>query len=169
MVGVTVRMAEQTCDDSSPQQLNIEVGSSSTPPIPRSYLINGPREEYLKIGVPLYEASITCDWKWASTIFYKYPNMELTRCSITENGETALHVSASTKGHQHVEEFVKNLVDMMDKADLEMQNNNQNTALYLAAAAGNIKVVKIMVEKNRPLLTIAGGNGNKVQYHLENH
>ncbi|KAI3676394.1 hypothetical protein L1987_86000 [Smallanthus sonchifolius] len=82
------------------------------------------------------------------------------RAVITENGETALHVSASTKGHQHVEEFVKNLMDMMDKADLEMQNNNQNTALYLAAAAGNIKVVKIMVEKNRALLTIAGGNGN---------
>ncbi|KAI3742577.1 hypothetical protein L1987_60264 [Smallanthus sonchifolius] len=82
--------------------------------------------------------------------------MELTRCSITENGETDLHVSASTKGHQHVEEFVKNMVDIMDKADLEMQNNNQNTALYLAAAARNIKVVKIMVEKNRALLTIAG-------------
>ncbi|KAI3742575.1 hypothetical protein L1987_60265 [Smallanthus sonchifolius] len=119
MAGVTVRMAEQTCDDSSHQQLNIEVGSSSTPPpssLPRSDLIN-----------------------------------------------------ASTKDHQHVEEFVNNLVDMMDKADLEMQNNNQNTALYLAIAAGNIKVVKIMVEKNLALLTIAGGNGNKVQYHLENH
>ncbi|KAI3742583.1 hypothetical protein L1987_60270 [Smallanthus sonchifolius] len=86
--------------------------------------------------------------------------MELTRCSITENGETDLHVSASTKGHQHVEESVKNMVEIMDKADLEMQNNNQNTALYLAAAARNIKVVKIMVEKNRALLTIAGGNGN---------
>ncbi|KAF5799449.1 putative ankyrin repeat-containing domain-containing protein [Helianthus annuus] len=46
----------------------------------------------------------------------------------------------------------------MQTADLELQNKSYNTALYLAAAAGNIKAVKIMVEKNMALLTIAGGN-----------
>ncbi|MFS8010198.1 putative ankyrin [Helianthus anomalus] len=40
--------------------------------------------------------------------------------------------------------------------DLELVNENSNTALYLAAAAGNIKTVRIMVEKNRGLLTIPG-------------
>ncbi|KAJ0771834.1 putative ankyrin repeat-containing domain-containing protein [Helianthus annuus] len=46
----------------------------------------------------------------------------------------------------------------MQTADLELENKSYNTALYLAAAAGNIKAVKIMVEKNKALLTIAGGN-----------
>ncbi|KAI3794310.1 hypothetical protein L1987_36939 [Smallanthus sonchifolius] len=144
------------------QQINIQVASTSGPPPPKlpcSDLITGPREDYLKIGVPLYEASIKCDWKTAKAIFDEYSHMELVRCSITENGETALHVAASAKGPKHVVEFVKNLVALMEKGDLELQNNHQNTALYLAAAAGNIGVVKIMVERNRALLTIAGSNG----------
>ncbi|KAI3794304.1 hypothetical protein L1987_36933 [Smallanthus sonchifolius] len=86
--------------------------------------------------------------------------MKLETYSITENGETALHVAASAKGPKHVEEFVKNLVDKMRKDDWELQNNNHNTALYLAAAAGNIKAIKIMVGKNKALLTIAGSNGS---------
>ncbi|KAJ0703580.1 putative ankyrin repeat-containing domain, PGG domain, ankyrin repeat-containing domain superfamily [Helianthus annuus] len=173
----TVQITEQTgvhlasIDEMQPlsqqqqQQINIPVASqaNSRPPpppkLPRSDLFNGSREQYLKIGVPLYEASIKCDWKAAEAIFKKYPQMELIRCSITENGETALHVAASAKGSKHVEEFVKNLVHEMGRGDLELQNNNHNTALYLAAAAGNIKAVKIMLEKNRTLLTIAGSKG----------
>ncbi|XP_035838671.1 uncharacterized protein LOC110907179 [Helianthus annuus] len=146
------------------QQINVPVASHSNsgpppPKLPRSDLINGPREDYLKIGIPLYEASIKCDWKAAKAIFEKYPHMELVRCSITENGETALHVAASAKGPKHIEDFVKNLVDQMDNDDLALQNNNHNTALYLAAASGNIKAVKIMMERNIALLTIAGSNG----------
>ncbi|MFS8010286.1 putative ankyrin repeat-containing domain-containing protein [Helianthus anomalus] len=173
----TVQITEQTrvhlasIDELQPlsqqqqQQINIPVVSeaNSRPPpppkLPRSDLFNGSREQYLKIGVPLYEASIKCDWKAADAIFKKYPHMELVRCSITENGETALHVAASAKGSKHVEEFVKNLVHEMGRGDLELQNNNHNTALYLAVAAGNIKAVKIMLEKNQTLLTIAGSKG----------
>ncbi|KAK9062041.1 hypothetical protein SSX86_019225 [Deinandra increscens subsp. villosa] len=126
------------------------------PKLPRSDLINGPREIYLKIGVPLYEASIKCDWKAAKAIFDEYPKMELVRCSITENGETALHVAASAKGHKHVDEFVENLVGEMTNDDLELQNLNHNTAFYLAVVAGNIKAIKIMLGRNKSLLTIAG-------------
>ncbi|KAK1410504.1 hypothetical protein QVD17_37041 [Tagetes erecta] len=140
------------------QQINIPV-ASQPPQLSRSDLMTGPREDYLKIGVPLYEASIKCDWKAAKAVFDKYAQMELVRCSITENGETALHVAASAKGPKHVEEFVKNLVDMMTNDDLALQNNNHNTALYLAVAAGNIKAVKIMAERNRALLTMVGSNG----------
>ncbi|KAI7738359.1 hypothetical protein M8C21_008422 [Ambrosia artemisiifolia] len=148
------------------QQINInpvafQANSGPPPPpkLPRSDLFKGSREQYLKIGVPLYEASIKCNWKAAEAIFVKYPQMELERCSITENGETALHVAASAKGSNHVEEFVKKLVDKMQRGDLELQNNNHNTAFYLAAAAGNIKAVKVMLERNRTLLAIAGSNG----------
>nr|XP_043633440.1 uncharacterized protein LOC122604630 [Erigeron canadensis] len=114
----------------------------------------GYRDDYLKIGVPLYEASVKCDWKVAKSIFEKRP--ELVRYSITENGETALHVAASAKGPTRMEEFVKNLVGLMNPEDLTLENENFNTALYLAAAAGNLETVKIMIEKNRDLLTIPG-------------
>ncbi|KAM0064909.1 putative ankyrin repeat-containing domain-containing protein [Helianthus debilis subsp. tardiflorus] len=85
--------------------------------------------------------------------------MNLERYSITENGETALHVAASAKNPKDVEKFVKNLVGMMQDEDLELQNENHNTALYLAAVAGNIEAVKIMFERNKALLSIAGANG----------
>ncbi|KAF5780047.1 putative ankyrin repeat-containing domain-containing protein [Helianthus annuus] len=55
-----------------------------------------------------------------------------------------------------MQDFVKKLVGLMTKEDLELQNNSSNTALCLAAAAGNVEMVKILVEKNRALLTIPG-------------
>lgn len=82
------------------------------------------------------------------------------RYCITENGETALHVAASAKGPKHVDEFVKSLVGMMSKEDLALENENYNTALYLAGAAGNVKAVKIMLKKNRALLIIPGAGGS---------
>nr|XP_043633443.1 uncharacterized protein LOC122604634 [Erigeron canadensis] len=114
----------------------------------------GSRDDYLKIGVPLYEASVKCDWDAAKVILKKRP--ELVRFSITENGETALHVAASAKGPKHMEEFVKHLVGLMNPEDLTLENANSNTALYLAAAAGNLETVKIMVKQNKVLLTIPG-------------
>ncbi|GJS33866.1 ankyrin repeat-containing domain, PGG domain protein, partial [Tanacetum coccineum] len=151
--------------------------AKSGPNLPKFYLLNGvfvsayeetnyfhwkyieeTRDQYLKLGVPLYEASIKCDWKAAKDIFDKNKELELERCSITENGETALHIAASAKVPKKVEEFVQNLVDLMEKEDLELENKNYNTALYLAAAAGNVETVKIMMRKNEKLLTIPGSS-----------
>ncbi|PWA96686.1 ankyrin repeat-containing domain, PGG domain protein [Artemisia annua] len=86
--------------------------------------------------------------------------MNLFRRRITENGETALHIAASTKGTKKVDEFVRNLVERMKNEDLELVNNNKSTALYLAAVAGNIETVKIMMERNPALDTIPGGGGD---------
>ncbi|KAI7742145.1 hypothetical protein M8C21_032190, partial [Ambrosia artemisiifolia] len=87
--------------------------------------------------------------------------MQLFRCSITENRETALHVAASVRrrSNKQVENFVKSLVALMTEDDLELQNADGNTALFLAAAAGNIQAVKIMVIMNRALSIIRGRNG----------
>ncbi|GJT89688.1 ankyrin repeat-containing domain, PGG domain protein [Tanacetum coccineum] len=152
---------EQTPLSQQQQNITVSVASpranNSGPNLPQLDLLEGPREDYLKIGVPLYEASIKCDWKAAKAILEKYPEMNLLRYSITENAETALHVAASAKGPKHVEEFVENLLKLMEKEDLALENKNCNTALYLAAAAGNIKTVKIMMEKNGTLLAIPGG------------
>ncbi|KAI7731369.1 hypothetical protein M8C21_012808 [Ambrosia artemisiifolia] len=57
-----------------------------------------------------------------------------------------------------LEDFVKNLVPLMDKNDLELQNKNYNTALSLAAAAGNVKTATIMVKKNPAVVEIPGNN-----------
>ncbi|KAM0038452.1 putative ankyrin repeat-containing domain, PGG domain, ankyrin repeat-containing domain superfamily [Helianthus debilis subsp. tardiflorus] len=112
-------------------------------------------EDYERIGVPLYEASINCDWKAAEVILDKHP--DLVWHSLTHNGETALHIAASVKRSKQVDKFVKILVDKMEKEHLELQNKNFSTALYFAASSGNIKTVRIMVEKNRTLTTIPGG------------
>ncbi|CAH1454452.1 unnamed protein product [Lactuca virosa] len=125
--------------------------------LPRLELINGNREEYLNIGVPLYEASIKGDWKAAEAILETRP--ELVRSAITENFETPLHIAASARSTKSVEEFVKNLVTKMDKKDLELQNKSYNTALSLAATAGNVETAKIMVKKNKAVLEIPGSQG----------
>lgn len=49
---------------------------------------------------------------------------------------------------------MEHLVRLMDKKDLELQNKTYNTALSLAAAAGNLKTVAIMVAKNRAVIEI---------------
>lgn len=47
---------------------------------------------------------------------------------------------------------------MMEKKDLELQNKNYNTALALAAAAGNVQTAMIMVKKNPAVTEIPGNN-----------
>lgn len=111
------------------------------------------RKDYLEICIPLYEASMTGNWPHAKTILEEHP--EVIRSSITENYETALHVASSAKNTH----FVENLVKMMTKEDLELQNKNLNTALSLAAAAGTVDIAKLMVERNKGLLTIPGSQG----------
>ncbi|GJX42083.1 ty3-gypsy retrotransposon protein [Tanacetum coccineum] len=77
-----------------------------------------------------------------------------------ENGETALYIAASAKVPRKVKDFVKNLVDLMTEDDLALENVNYNTTLYLAAAAGNINTVKIMLDTYPKLLEIVGGGSN---------
>ncbi|KAJ9553512.1 hypothetical protein OSB04_017557, partial [Centaurea solstitialis] len=110
--------------------------------------------EYFRICVPMYEASITGDWTAADAILSESPN--LIRFAINENYDTALHVATSAEENEQTTLFVANLVNRMDTKDLELQNNNHNTAFCLATAAGNLKMVKIMMNKNRSLMDIPG-------------
>ncbi|KAI3519125.1 hypothetical protein L1887_08151 [Cichorium endivia] len=70
----------------------------------------------------------------------------------------------------------------MKKEDLELQNYGSNTALWIVAASGNLKMVKLMVERNRALVIIPGrddvmpllaaalfGNYDVVKYLYECH
>ncbi|KAJ9553495.1 hypothetical protein OSB04_017540 [Centaurea solstitialis] len=113
--------------------------------------------DYINTCVPLYEASVTGNWEAAKLILDK--RRELVRFAITENFDTILHVATSADETKLTERFVDNLVNMMDKEDLQLQNKNFNTAFCLAAAAGNIKMVQNMAKKNPSLLTIPGSQG----------
>ncbi|KAL4560361.1 hypothetical protein LXL04_032511 [Taraxacum kok-saghyz] len=125
--------------------------------LPRQDLLaDNRRKDFINICVPLCEASMKADWETANHIIGS-PEYIL-RYSITENCETALHVAASAqKSNNNSIEFVQNLVDRMSRADLQLQNKNGNTALCLAAAAGNVEIAKIMVTRNRDLPTIPNG------------
>ncbi|KAM2203976.1 hypothetical protein ACFX1S_023666 [Malus domestica] len=70
------------------------------------------------------------------------------------NGCTALHVAIS-RGH---EQIVEELVHLMTEEQLETKNDDDETALTIAAAK-NIKIVKCLVAKNKKLLGIADGHG----------
>lgn len=110
------------------------------------------RRDFINTCVPLYEASIKGDWKAANEILQN--RRHLVRYSITENCETALHVAASAHSNTESINFVQNLVDMMRMEDLQLQNKSGNTALSLAAAAGNVDIATIMVNLNPELLKI---------------
>ncbi|KAK1432566.1 hypothetical protein QVD17_09463 [Tagetes erecta] len=125
-------------------------------------LPKGSREDYIKFGIPFYEASIKGDWKSAEALIEKKP--ELVKCSLTENAETALHISASAKKTKRMQDFVKNLVEKMEKPDLELQNNSFNTALCLAATVGNVEIVDILLKRNPALLTIPGSQDTMPLY-----
>ncbi|KAI3669830.1 hypothetical protein L6452_41256 [Arctium lappa] len=114
----------------------------------------GSRVDYINTCVPLYNASVKGDWEVAEAILDKQP--ELVRFGISENYDTALHISAFVKTSKLLEKFVKNLVNRMTNEDLELQNKYHNTALCVAAAAGNVKIAMTMVNKHRALLEIPG-------------
>ncbi|KAI3687157.1 hypothetical protein L1987_80848 [Smallanthus sonchifolius] len=142
----------------------VPIVQPAVPPLnlPRLDLLEGPREDYFKVAVPLYEAAIKGDWKAAKPILDKQP--DLIRFAITENYETLLHIAASAECTRSVEEFVMNLVELMDKEDLELQNKNSNTALSLAAIAGNVKTTMIMMKKNPSVIEIPGNNRMMLLY-----
>ncbi|KAI3687155.1 hypothetical protein L1987_80846 [Smallanthus sonchifolius] len=112
------------------------------------------REDYINVAVPLYEAAIKGDWKAAKHILHKNPH--LIRFAITESYETMLHVAAAAENTKAVQELVKNLVQLMKKEDLELQDDNYNTALGQAAKAGNTEIAMLLVEKNPELTEIPG-------------
>nr|XP_043612086.1 uncharacterized protein LOC122583777 [Erigeron canadensis] len=122
-------------------------------------LDSGRREEYINICVPLYRASSKGDLKAARAILEGHEY--LVRYSITEKKETPLHVVAAVNNS----EFVRYLVGMMSEDDLELQNEEGNNALCVAAITGNRITAMIMVQKNCQLLTVRG-SGNMMPLYL---
>ncbi|KAK9080186.1 hypothetical protein SSX86_001861 [Deinandra increscens subsp. villosa] len=125
--------------------------------LPRLDLLEGSRENYINVGIPLYEAGIKGDWKAAKVILDNQP--DLIHFAITQTYDTLLHIAAAEEMTDSLKEFVINIVELMDEKDLELQNKSDNTALSLAAMAGNVKTASIILKKNPALANIRGNNG----------
>lgn len=126
--------------------------------LPPRDLLDGRREDFYEICVPLYKAATIGDQKSAKVIFDKCTKW--VRLSITESYETVLHIAVLGKSHQ----FVEYLMGLLKKEDLELVNGNGDTALCLAAIAGNLEIAKILVKKNEGLLNIPNIQGNMPLY-----
>ncbi|KAM3742126.1 hypothetical protein ACB098_07G047300 [Castanea mollissima] len=150
---------EDTCLDAAGLSTQTPSGSQiecATPDIELPYLIlydEERRKEYLSLCVPLYQAAIKGDWKVAKDVIDKYPG--IVRVAITRKWETALHIAAAAKRT----DFVKELVNCMEKEDLALKNRDDNTAICFAAASGIVEIAMIMVEKNENLPMIQGNKG----------
>ncbi|KAL8093736.1 hypothetical protein AgCh_035572 [Apium graveolens] len=83
----------------------------------------------------------------AEEILSNHP--EVINMSITKRQDTVLHVVSSTKHTQ----FAQKLVDRMEVEDLELQNIEEETALFLALSSSK-EMVDILLNRNKGLTKI---------------
>ncbi|XP_031247659.1 uncharacterized protein LOC116105369 [Pistacia vera] len=96
----------------------------------------------------------------AEGIYKKHKND--IRARISKEGDTALHIAAAAEQT----DFLKNLVDNINKEDLATTNNAGNTAFCLAAVSGNVELAQVMMNKmKKEDLTTKKGAG-KTAYCL---
>ena len=95
----------------------------------------------------LYKYAHNGDWDAIKTYLSRYPNAR--KAKLEPYGGTALHVAAST-GHLRV---VEELVKLMSVEELEIQDNQGSTALFIAALVGIRKMAECLVRKNEHLVT----------------
>ncbi|KAH1232050.1 Ankyrin-1 [Glycine max] len=111
------------------------------------------RHRYLTQCVPLHKAALEGDWKEAKKILDQDP--ALLNSAITKGWATVLHIAV---GANH-ESFVEELLKLMSREDLELQDIKGNTAFCFAAAVGNVHIAERMRRKNASLPMIRGGEG----------
>ncbi|CAA2955494.1 Hypothetical predicted protein [Olea europaea subsp. europaea] len=74
----------------------------------------------------------------------------LYRAALRERGDTILRIAATAKQTS----LVHNLVKHFEKSDLELLNDEKNTAFCFATVSGVVAIAKVMYEKNNNLPTI---------------
>ncbi|KAG6763431.1 hypothetical protein POTOM_030846 [Populus tomentosa] len=123
-----------------------------------SYEINGPL-------LDLYKYAHKGDWDATKNYLSQYPNAK--KAKIKPYGGTALHVAASAGNLTIVEELVK----MMSREELEIQDDEGTTALFSAATVGITKMAECLVSKNKNLVTFVNEDGKipLVEACIRNH
>ncbi|XP_026444213.1 uncharacterized protein LOC113344459 [Papaver somniferum] len=112
-----------------------------------------PSTDLISKYLPLYKAAKEGDWKKAKNFIDnndKDGKDTAVTARITVSNDTALHIAAA-EGHS---DFVEELVKLMTSEQLELKNFDNETALQLAAVAGNIISIKAMVGKNPALVNM---------------
>ena len=103
--------------------------------------------------VPIEKAAMNGKFKDVRHFFQE--DEDLVKTAITKHWATALHVAAGANNIHFVEELVK----IMEKDQLALQDCNGNTAFFFAAANGNKRMAEIMLRQNKSLPTIRGNQG----------
>ncbi|CAE6196810.1 unnamed protein product [Arabidopsis arenosa] len=160
-------MAESNNQSQPDLSVTLDISATTTllpdqiPPDQRdlSYFSAERRSEYLNICVPLYQAAMNGDWKVARPIIDQHEG--IARAAITRNWETTLHIAVAAKHTR----FVKNLLTRMERDDLALRNQSNNTALCFAAASGIKEIAKMMVDMN-PDLPLIPGNSELIPLHM---
>ena len=98
-----------------------------------------------------YQAAKEGNWQIAMHILYIFPE-DIGR-SFEESRETVLHIAFASK---HMA-FVKELVQLLTDDDLELRNQEGETALCFAAKSGIVAIAKEMVKKNNRLPLVRSG------------
>lgn len=110
-------------------------------------------KKFVNLCIPIHKLALEGNWPAAKSLIDE--ENKLKNAAITNGWPTLLHIAA---GANHIE-FVKQLLKMLNDRDLELQDINGNTAFCFAAAAGNIEIVNLMLERNTMLPKIRGKNG----------
>uniref|UniRef100_A0A803L2A8 PGG domain-containing protein n=1 Tax=Chenopodium quinoa TaxID=63459 RepID=A0A803L2A8_CHEQI len=112
-------------------------------------------QRFQEYHLSLQKACLSGEWKAAEKIHVDHPSCFEEK--ISRNGDTALHIAAAAGRHV----FVKQFLAHNQVLDLELPNNEGNTAFFLAAASGVVDIVVDMQRFNQNLLNIPGGSGMK--------
>ncbi|XP_070673748.1 uncharacterized protein [Malus domestica] len=107
----------------------------------------GPQGHEYSQYKPFFEAVQAGRWETAKDIYIQHPVAVRVRHPLY--GKTALHIAVEA-GHVDI---VKELVSLMDEADLEIKSVGR-TALAIAATKGIIEMAQCMVTRNKKLLSI---------------
>ncbi|XP_034679639.1 uncharacterized protein LOC117909654 isoform X2 [Vitis riparia] len=103
----------------------------------------------------LYKAVLNGEWESASQLLEDHPQSLST--PIGTDDSPVLHIAVEL-GEARMG-FVEKLVEFMQDSDLALQDSDRATALFNAARAGNIKAVKLLVNKNQNLPNICNSKG----------
>ncbi|XP_057989248.1 uncharacterized protein LOC110645578 isoform X2 [Hevea brasiliensis] len=99
---------------------------------------------------PLHKAIESGDLNAVRDFLHFHPNA--VNKKLTDSGRTALHLATLTGKLKMVEE----LVELLSEEDLQVLDNNHETALMLAAGVGATRIAECMIKKNSKLVAVPG-------------
>lgn len=122
---------------------------------PRSPVLslNGSNLSYRKACQILCQAAMKDKWSLAEPILKEKPSF--VREEISKQRDTMLHLATAARSTRVLRELIK----LMDVGDLELKNNDESTAFFVAAVTGTVEIAKAMRERNNNLPNIRGEDG----------